>query len=119
MAAEPSIDELIEQLKRIRIQEAQVIEQIERANSRETRRAARLRAEREQAARQAERDRAARVAAQNNTFQIGGRVRITNGVRAGQVETGLITTLTATRVSITTDDGSRVVRAYKNVTSLP
>ena len=107
MAEEPSLSELIEQLKRIRIQEARVIEQIERASNRETRTT--LRAERDQSAR----------LAHNFTYQIGDRVRITNGVRAGQVNTGIVTGVTATRVSITTDDGTRTWRAHRNVAFAP
>ena len=113
MAEEPSIDELIAQLKRIRVQEARVIEQIERASARETQTV--LRAER---VLQAERDQAARTV-HKKAYQIGDRVRIINGVRAGQVETGIVTGVTATRVSITTDDGTRTWRAHKNIIFYP
>jgi hypothetical protein len=93
MAEEPSLSELIEQLKRIRIQRAERV----------------LRAERDQSTR----------AVHNFTYQIGDRVRITNGVRAGQVNTGIVTGVTATRVSITTDDGTRTWRAHGNIAFAP
>ena len=111
MAEEPSLNELIAQLKRICIQEAQVIEQIERASARETQTV--LRAER---VLQAKRDQAAR-AKHKEAYQIGDRVRITNGERTGQEETGVVTGETATRVSITTDNGTRTWRAHKNIIS--
>lgn len=104
--AEPSLNELIEQLTRLRIQEARVLEQIVEAAHRE---------EREQA-------RAARTAvpgrrnAHRNVFQPGDRVQITNGVRTGQATNGVVTGVTATRINITTDDGSRTWRAPHNVT---
>lgn len=116
MAEEPSISDLIEQLKRIRIHEAQVLEQIERASHREARRT-RLLVERAERVQQTDRDKTTRAA--RNNHQIGDRVRITNGVRAGQIETGVVTGLTATRISVTTDDGSRTWRAYKNVAVIP
>ena len=96
MAEEPSLSELIEQLKRIRIQEARVIDQIERV----------------------ERTRATRATAHtvDNVFQPGSRVRITNGVKAGQWPTGTVTKVSANRISITTDDGTKTWRAPKNLT---
>lgn len=104
--AEPSLNELIEQLTRLRIQEARVLEQIVEAAHREER----------------EQTRATRAAvpgrrnAHRNVFQPGDRVQITNGVRTGQATNGVVTGVTATRINITTDDGSRTWRAPHNVT---
>jgi hypothetical protein len=113
--SEPSLSDLIKQLTRIRIQEAQVLNQIERA--------ARALDQIEQAAHREVREaRAAPAAvpgrrnAHRNVFQPGNRVQITNGVRAGQMTTGTVTGVTASRVNITTDDGSRTWRAHHNVT---
>jgi hypothetical protein len=96
MAEEPSLSELIEQLKCIRIQEARVIDQIDRVeHTRATR---------------------ATTHAVGNVFQPGNRVRITNGVKAGQRPTGTVTKVSADRISITTDDGTKTWRASKNLT---
>jgi len=99
MAAEPSLNELIEQLKRIRIQETRVIEQIERANNREAQ---------------------ARRAGVNEpppALAVGDRVRITNGLRAGLLPTGTVTRV-GPRISVTTDDGTHTWRARKNLVRL-
>lgn len=103
-----SLDELIEQLKRIHIQEAQIIEQIGRVSAREAQ------------ARNTEREtqdwRNARFAGgQPRVFIIGDRIRITNGVRAGQEPTGTVTKVSPERISITTDDGTHTWRARKNL----
>ena len=90
---EPSITELIEHLRILRIQEARVIDLIERASAREP-------------------------TAERDNFQIGDRVRITNGVRPGQIPTGVITRVTTERISLTTDDGTRTWRARRNLTRL-
>jgi hypothetical protein len=95
MAEEPSLSELIEQLKRIRIQEARVIDQIERVGTRATRATSHV---------------------VGNVFLPGNRVRITNGVKAGQRPTGTVTKVSADRISVTTDDGTRTWRAPKNLT---
>jgi hypothetical protein len=71
MAEEPSLSELIEQLKCIRIQEARVIDQIEQVECTHATRAT--------------------VHVVGNVFQPGSRVRITNGVKAGQRPTGTVT----------------------------
>ena len=77
--AEPSLNELIEQLTRLRIQEARVLEQIVEAAHRE---------EREQA-RTAHTAVPGRRNAHRNVFQPGDRVQITNGVRTGQATNGV------------------------------
>lgn len=111
---EPSINDLINQLKRIRLEEARVIEQLELASAREeqARRAERIRAA------QATRAELARATARvgSNVFQPGDRIRITNGVKAGQLSTGVVTKVGVDRVSVTTDDGTNTWRAPKNLT---
>ena len=107
MSRAPSISELIERLRDIRIQEAEVIELIE------------------QAATNAREERAARAVAippppaldgngLPTVYQVGDRVRIINA-RAGQVPTGTVTRVTADRITIITDDGTRTWRARRNV----
>lgn len=102
--SEPSLSELIEQLANIRIQEARVLDQIEQTTRREQQRT---------------RATHATTPGSRNVFRgvysIGDRVQITNGVREGQSKTGIVTGITATRVSITTDDGSRTWRAHGNL----
>lgn len=105
MSGEPSIHDLIEQLKQIRIQEARIIEQIELASAREER------------TRQTDRT-------HNDgdwlpvDFKIGDRVRITNNVRAGQTATATVTKVNTSRISIVTDDGSHTWRARRNIVRL-
>ena len=48
-------------------------------------------------------------------FRIDDRIRIINGVRAGQVPTGVVTRVTADRIYITTDDGTHTWRARRNL----
>ena len=91
---DPSIGELIEQLKNIRIQEARIIEQIERINN----------------------------SSEDQTeetfvdYQIGDRIRITNGVRGTHTTTGTVTRVGDERISITLDDGKNTWRIRKNLT---
>ena len=107
MADEPSLTELIERLRRIRLQEAQVIDQIDILVSSQ-----------QEQDRRAEHTRAP-VPPNGNwrhtDFRVGDRVRITNGVRAGQVPTAVVTKVTPERVSIITDDGTRTWRARTNL----
>jgi hypothetical protein len=104
MAEGPSLDELIEQLRRIRIQEARLIDQIAEVGAREAQ------------TRHNHRIRVANVHIDGQVFQPGDRVRITNKVRAGQRPTGTVTRVTPGRISLTTDDGSNTWRAPKNLT---
>jgi hypothetical protein len=110
MSGEPSLHELIEQLKRIRIQEARIIEQIEQTSIREER------------TRRSERTRPpTRVDGDwlPVDFQIGDRVRITNNVKAGQTATATVTNkINDSRISILTDDGSYTWRVRKNLIRL-
>jgi hypothetical protein len=109
MSGEPSIQELIEQLKRIRIQEARIIEQIERTSVRE------------EQTRRAERTRPSTPADGDwlpVDFQIGDRVRITNNVRAGQTRTATVTKVNTSQISIVTDNGSHTWRVRKNLEKL-
>jgi hypothetical protein len=104
MAEEPSLDELIEQLRRIRIQEAQLVDQIVQVGAREAR------------ARHDHRTRVAGVYLGGQVYQAGDRVRITNKVKAGQRPTGTVTRVAPGRISLTTDDGTNTWRAPKNLT---
>jgi hypothetical protein len=52
---------------------------------------------------------------QPRVFVVGDRIRITNGVRAGQEPTGTVTKVSPGRISITTDDGTHTWRARKNL----
>ena len=63
---EPSISELIDQLKQVRIQEARIIAQIERVNRQGP-------------------------AEQSVDYQVGDRIRITNGVKGTRATTGTVT----------------------------
>lgn len=115
MSAEPPINKLIEQLRRIRIQEARIIDQIERATIREEE------TRREQRARRAERTQRATHVDNNwlpTDFQIGDRVRITNGVKSGQTTTATVTKVNPCLISIVTDDGTHTSRARRNLESL-
>lgn len=106
MPREPSIDELIEQLKLVRIQEATIIEQIEeqvRANEAQAMRAGHVRTT---------------PPVLRGVYTVGDRVRVTNGVREGQLPTGTVTRITRTRVYIRTDDGSDTWRKPGNLTHL-
>ena len=67
MGDNDSISNLIERLKRIRIEEARLIDLIEQRTRRET-------------------------AVVTNPFRVGERVRVTNGVRQGQTSTATVTT---------------------------
>jgi hypothetical protein len=99
---EPSIEELIEQLRLIRIQEARVIDRIERA------------------ARRAENRRATTRTRGNQQqlpldFIVGDRVTITSALKPDQTPTGVVTRVTTGRIYITTDDGSYTWRLRKNL----
>lgn len=107
MSGEPSVDELIEQLKNVRIQETRIIEQIERASRRE----APIRTDTTRCS-------IGGIGLPPTSFRIGDRVRVTNGVKAGQVPTGVITKVSATRINILTDNGIPIWRARKNVALL-
>lgn len=106
---EPSIQDLFKQLKQVRIQEARIIEQIERKSAKDER------------AKQAER---ARASTFNNSdhlpidYQIGDRVRITNNVRDDQTKTATITKVNPIQIGIVTDDGSHTWRVRKNLEKL-
>jgi hypothetical protein len=97
---EPSINQLIEQLKRIRIQEARLIDQIERA------------------ARRTERGRGTTHVEDDyelpTLFRVGDRITITNWVKPG-LPTGVVTRLVGERVYVTTDDGTYTWRLQKNL----
>ena len=117
---DPSIEELIRQLKETRIEETRIIGQLRETRIEETRII-------EQIERTRFRERLARttghIRAPANTsgdapsnFHTGDRVRITNGVKAGQVPTGKVTKVGPSRISILTDNGVTIQRARKNVT---
>ena len=93
MGDNESISELIDRLKRIRIEEARIIELIE------------------------QRTRGEAVAA-TNPFRVGERVRITNGVRQGQASTATVTKVSGERTSLRTDDGTSTWRHSKNLARL-
>ena len=91
MSDDESISELIDRLKRVRIEEARIIDLIERRTRRE---------------------------AATNTFRVGERVRIINGVRQGQTTTATVTRVSGERVTLRTDDGTGTWRHSKNLTRL-
>ena len=96
MAEEPSLLDLVEQLRILRIQEGRVLDQIERITAR------------------------AEAAEENNrrppgTYRVGDRVRVTNGVRPGQLSTAVVTRVNGERISITTSDGTRTWRLSSNL----
>ena len=103
---EPSIEELIRRLRSVRIEEAHIIDQIEQARFRE--RLGGL-AERAQGP---VREGGAEAPA---TFQVGDRIWVTNGVRAGQVPSGIVTKVGTVRIDILTDNGVRIWRSRNNV----
>lgn len=92
MSDDESISELIDRLKRVRIEEARIIDLIERRTRRE--------------------------AVATNTFRVGERVRITNGVRQGQTTTATVTRVNGERTSLLTDDGTSTWRHSKNLARL-
>ena len=93
MGDNDSISNLIERLKRIRIEEARLIDLIEQRTQRET-------------------------AVATNPFRVGERVRVTNGVRQGQTSTATVTRVSGERTSIRTDDGTDTWRHSKNLARL-
>ena len=106
MTTEPTVDELIQQLARVHIEEARIVEELQRARARETRRA--------------------RVAAAigipnrvtTSDFHTGQRVRISNARDERNQSQGTVTRVTASRVHIRTDDGDVVLRAPQNLVRL-
>ena len=97
MAEEPSLLDLVEQLRILRIQEGRVIDQIERITARA-----------EAAAEESNRR-------PPGTYRVGDRVRVTNGVRPGQLSTAVVTRVNGERISITTSDGTRTWRLSSNL----
>ena len=87
---EPSISELINQLKQVRIQEARIIAQIERVSRQGP-------------------------AEQFVDYQVGDRVRVTNGVKGTRATTGTVTKVGDERIGIELDDGTRTWRIRKNL----
>lgn len=108
---DPPLNELLEQLTRrlrsIRIQETEVLNQIERATARAARE---LRAG-------AAQEPAPVFDADGlpTAYRVGDRVSIINP-SAGQVPHGTVTRVTPERVSITLDNGIKTYRLRKNVT---
>jgi len=97
------IDELLERLRRVRIQEEDLIERIVAARARETETTS---------------------GTQARSFKIGDRVKITNRIKyfgraqnAGD-ENGTVTKITAKRVHILTDNGILTNRDPKNLRHL-
>ena len=91
LSDDESIGELISRLKQVRLEEARIIDLIERRTRRE---------------------------AVTHTFRVGERVRITNGVRQGQTATATVTRVGGERVSLRTDDGTNTWRHSKNLARL-
>ena len=95
-----SVDELIQQLERIRLQETSIIQRLVRARARETR---------------------AQEEEQAQSFRIGYKVLITNKVkvqgRAVTVEDrrGVITNITSKRIYFRTESGYNTWRARTNL----
>lgn len=87
---DPSISELIEQLKQVRIQEARIIAQIERVNRQGT-------------------------AEPFVDYQVGDRIRVTNGVKGTRTTTGTVTRVGDERIGINLDDGTRTWRIRRNI----
>ena len=93
--ADQNLANLIERLRVLRVQEAAVIDQIERVNNNNNN--------------------------NNDTvIRAGDRVRILSHsrVRPGQSRTGVVTRVTADRVYLITDDGTQTWRATRNVVKL-
>ena len=93
MGDNDSISNLIERLKRIRIEEARVIDLIEQRTRRE-------------------------AAVATNPFRVGDRVRVTDRWRQGQPSTATVTKINGERTSIRTDDGTETWRLSKNLARL-
>ena len=51
-------------------------------------------------------------------FQVGDSVRILNP-RGPQANTGVISKISANRITVTTASGSKIIRAYHNIALLP
>jgi transcription antitermination factor NusG len=107
-----SVDQLIEQLKNLKVQENVVLEKLSRA--------------REQEKEAQNRNRTPR----NTTYKVGDRVRITNGVTVPFARNANERDRTATvrytkphnehtKVYITTDNGFRTWRLEKNLRRIP
>jgi hypothetical protein len=104
--SEESVDDLINQLERLRIQEATILRRLVAARARETRRT--------------EED------AEDGTFRVGGRVEITDRVRITfgrnvniDDRRAIITRITPTRIYFRTVNGHTTWRAESNLRLVP
>lgn len=107
---DPTLNELLEQLRgrlrNIRIQEAEVLDEIEQVVSARTERAL-LRAGAAQAP-------ALDANGLPTVYRVGDRVTVTNPSK-GQVPNGTVTRATPEKLSITLDNGIKTWRLRKNV----
>ena len=94
-----SVDQLIQELKKIRIQETQVLNQLEVARARET-----------------------SVIADPNPFKEGDQIRITNRIRLTRGRTvtdgdrlAVVTDIQGDKVYFITKNGTKTWRLHKNV----
>ena len=104
-----SVDQLIQKLKEIRIQETQVLDQLEEARVRETRDNA---------------SQAPILHVDHNPFEKGDRVKISNKIRlpGGRTPTNgdriaVVTDVVEDKVYFTTLNGTKTLRLYKNLRS--
>jgi len=103
-----SVDELITELEKLKVQEASVVARLKQARERERRNSSS----------------AGATEGNEEVFRVGDRVRITNRInpplsRFGRNyrldRLGTVTRVTATRVYLITDSGWETWRAHKNV----
>ena len=101
-----SVDKLIQELKKIRIQETKIVSQLEEARSRETCRALQ----------------APTITTNPNPFEKGDRVKIINKVRLPKGRTAtnddrlaVVTVVEGDKVYFTTNNGTKTWRLHKNL----
>ena len=109
MSEEETVDQLIRKLKEIKVQESKILDQLEEARSRETRRARQ----------------ASIVTADPNPFKKGDQVKILNKIRLPKSKQGrpatsddriaVVTDIKGDKVHFIIDNGTKTWRLHKNL----